>query len=317
MYNEDRKENYIEGKKATTTLSPGYLERLFVNSEPFEEKYGKDISNFTTLEIVDFYKTLNVTSIDYLYLINNSYSQYTQWCFEHGWVIDNQNHYLEMNRDVLGKCVNKFVLQKRFVTKEEVYKWCDILPNYSDGFIILSTYEGIGGKDYREIVNARFSDFHKCENDSKYYFHTCEGRDVAVSNKLVGLAESSSEATVRYTPKGGEVKLPISKGRPDLIVKPFGNAKDETNDFEKGRRIYTNIIRSFKYLGIEKYMSPNALSDSGKVRFMKDLSEKYNIPIDKVLYDTKAEEEFSKQYKINIRTRKQFINKLSIYFDMV
>lgn len=315
MYNKDRKETYIKEKEATTTLSPGYLKRLFEQSTDFEEKFNKDLSNFTVQEITDFYKTLSMSSLDYLYLINSSYGLYTQWCFEQGWLLDNQNHFLEMDRNLLSTCLNNAIIDKRFITKDELYKWCDMLPNASQAFILLAIYEGAKGRNYTEIYNAKFSDFHKSDSDLKYYFHTCEGRDIVVSDKLVGLAETACEATVWYSDNGREIKLSTDNGRPDLIVK-FVRDDGGVSDFEKGRRIYNKIIKAFAFLGVDKWMSPNALVDSGKVAMLKSLAVKYNTTIHDVLYNLDAREEFANQYGVkDISSPKLLTDKLKVYFN--
>ena len=58
LYNEEQKSRYIDKKNSEVTLAPGFLRNLFVKSAPFEEKFGKDICEFTSNEIQEFYNTL-------------------------------------------------------------------------------------------------------------------------------------------------------------------------------------------------------------------------------------------------------------------
>ena len=101
MYNEERKRQYIEMKESNVTLPFRALERLFNQTEPFEEKNGKDVCEWTTTEILDFYKYLDQYSLSSLVVINSNLCLYTNWCLIEMLIPDCQNHYLEINLAII------------------------------------------------------------------------------------------------------------------------------------------------------------------------------------------------------------------------
>ena len=155
MYNENIKNRYIENKESEVIVPKGYLQNCFKKSEPFEEELGKDISNFTAYEINNFFKTLNISSYESLLVLCNSFQQYTQWCLQQNLVKDSQNHFLEFDKDDLIACLNKIAMQNKIIPKETIYGWCNELVNYGDSFAIIALFEGLKGKNYCEIVNAK------------------------------------------------------------------------------------------------------------------------------------------------------------------
>ena len=88
MFNKEIKERYVEYKNDAIIIGEVFPINLFNKVAPFEEKLNKDVCNFTYYEIVDMYKTINVQAINYLYIINNSLSLYTQWCIGENLVND-------------------------------------------------------------------------------------------------------------------------------------------------------------------------------------------------------------------------------------
>lgn len=137
MYNEELKQRYIREKRETTIIGLNFLERQFINIAGYEEELGKDLSNFTTPEIIEYYKILGSRSLESLIVINSQYSMYTQWCLQQNLVLDSQNHYLEMNNDILLQCLNQTIIDKSIVTREEFLDLIHQLPNYRDQFIFI------------------------------------------------------------------------------------------------------------------------------------------------------------------------------------
>ena len=106
MYNEELKLRYKTEKEMTTVVPNNAIGLDFKKTSSFEEQLNKDAYDFTVYEILNMYKTWNSKSIDTLYVINNRLSQYTQWALEQNLVADSQNHYLEINRDMLMGCIS-------------------------------------------------------------------------------------------------------------------------------------------------------------------------------------------------------------------
>ena len=121
MYNEDIKQRYILEKESTTSTPEGCLKKLFQKTSEYEKRLEKDISSFTVYEIIDFYKTFNTPSQGSLVVINSHLNLYTDWCLKQNLVSDYQNHFYEINHDILQTCINTLALKRSIISREELY----------------------------------------------------------------------------------------------------------------------------------------------------------------------------------------------------
>ena len=185
-YNEELKKRYIKEKEKILSVSSNYIDVQFRKSSEMEYELNKDISNWTTYEIIEYYKILNMTSYESLLCVNSTLSQYTQFCLENSLVKDNQNHYLEMTKDLLADCINKAILEKKIVERETVLRWVEELPNPRDQFILLSLFEYGKSKDFKDIVYARPQDIQG--NKLKL-----SNRTVNISDKLINIINNCIE----------------------------------------------------------------------------------------------------------------------------
>lgn len=296
MYNETIKTRYIQEKESTTNMPKNYLVRLFNKTYDFESKLDKDISNFTVYEIEDFYKTLNIKSVEYLTVLHSHLSLYTQWCLQQNLVFDCQNHFAEINSSSLVDYINTSALKKSIITRKTLYELIDNLINPSDAFIMLALFEGIEGENYCELVNLKMSDFN--ENKVKL----CTGRELTVSSKLVELAEESN-SEMEYCSLIKERKFPFLNE--DLIVKNYPNCRLD-DPYNKGRRIYNRVYRNFKEIGVDKFMKPKSLLDSGKIDYINTRCKELGITAREFIYTQKYAEEVRYRFGYDL-TQYKFI----------
>ena len=306
MYNEEIKLRYIEEKESTTNMPAGYLTRQFNKAESFEERLGKDISSFTVYEIEDFYKTLNMTSVESLTVLNSHLSLYTQWCLQQNLVPDCQNHFAEMVSSSLVEYINTFALKKSIITRETLYEWIEELVNPSDKFIMLALFEGIEGENYCELFSLKMSDF----DGNKVKL--CTGRELTVSSKLIALAEEANETLRYYTiASNGERSFPLLDE--DIIIKNYPNCKSD-EPYQKGKRIYGRVKRNFESIGIDKYMKPRSLFDSGKIDYINTRSKELEISAKEFIYTPEYAEEVKYRFGYDLqRLRVSFIKKYGDY----
>ena len=304
MYNETIKTRYIQEKSSTTNMPNGYLARMFNKSDSFENKLDKDISNFTVYEIEDFYKTLNIKSLEYLTVLHSHLSLYTQWCLQQNLVLDCQNHFAEIPSTSLINYINVLALKKSIITRRTLYELIDGLVNPSDAFIMLALFEGIEGENYCELVNLKMSDF----NGNKVKL--CTGRELTISSKLVGLAEESN-IEMEYCSLAKERKFPFLNE--DLIIKNYPNCR--LNDpYNKGRRIYNRVKRNFTEIGIDKFMKPKSLVDSGRIDYINTRSKELGITAREFIYTPEYAEEVRYRFGYDLqRLRKSFVEKYGDY----
>lgn len=282
-FNEDLKIRYLREKEKSLTITSNYIDVQFRKASETEYELGKDISNWTTYEIIEYYKLLNLTSFESLLCLNSILSQYTQFCLENSLVKDNQNHYLECT-ELLSGCLNKAILDKKIVDRNTVLKWVDELPNPKDQFILLSLFEYGKSKDFKDIVNAKQTDL---DEDTKVL--ELDDRTVQVSTKLISIINDCQLEDTYYSISGKGLKtMPlIDHG---YIVKSYPNQNMDLSDFQKGRNIYIACQRIFDYLGVGQWMSPNAIAESGKLHMLKERAKEINVTPMQYLYSEHIKE---------------------------
>jgi hypothetical protein len=252
MYNEDIKRSYITEKESVTCVPALELERCFKRTKTYEDRLNKDVCNFTFYEIVNMYKTWNVKSYERLLNLNSYLSLYTDWCISKTLVLDSQNHFAEMTKEVYLACINKTYNDKRIVTREQILSWISLMPNPSDGFIFLALFEGIKGKLYTELTRLKITDFH----DGKV--NLCTGREIYVSDELYALADKSSKTFDYVAVLGDRVSRFSEREDMDQIIKNYHNTVSET-DVTASNRLRRRIERNCQLLGIDQFMDGQAL----------------------------------------------------------
>ena len=306
MYNEETKLRYKTEKEATTVVPENAIRLDFQKTATFEEQLDKDVYNFTVYEILNMYKTWSSKSIDTLYVINNRLKQYTQWALEQNLVIDSQNHYLEINRDMLMGCVNIIAQQNRLISREQILAWCSRLSNPSDKFILLGLYEGLNGKDYMDFWNASIDDI-----DKKQKTIQVERGIVPISEDLIEYAEESNN-TLELYPMSGDMERISKLIENGKIIKKKNNAK-YNDPFHNKKNIYIAIVRACKFLGIDRWYNTRQAIESGTINFIKQGMAQYELGFHDYLWsDHLKEVEYQYNRKI---VRSSFYTKYKNIFE--
>lgn len=292
MYNQELKERYRTEKESYTTVSAYYFSSLFKKTEPFEEQLNKDISNFTTREIINMYKTLAIMSLDTIVTMNSNLSMYTQWCIQENLVNDYQNHFLEIDRDMMATFVNKLAMDKKVVSRQQVLDWCQQLPNPSDSFCLLGLFEGIRGGGYLELALAKMEDF----NDN--VFTAYNGRKIKVSSALIEYAEQSNE-TLDYQSITNTMTREVTLIENGRIIKDYPNVQRSESLVVLRRRTQSRLARIFDYMGILDYMNGNDIRMSGVVDMVNTRSRELEISGKDYIYGIGIEE-IKKQYDYKV-----------------
>ena len=272
MYNANIKERYIEEKTSTTIIDKYFLPNLFKKSEEFELRLNKDVCNFTKMEIADMFKIFGFTSIESVRVNINGYALYTDWCMRQGFVDDSQNHFREIDVNYMSKLINVQVRQMKIVDREQIVEWMMALPNPSDQFIFLGMFEGIKGKDYKEFYELTGDDI---DVDGRLINIYGRGK-LQFSSMLCNIGIVSYKTDEFYS-MGGAMERSGYFIPSNRVIKDFPNVKESVDDFRKGRRMYSRILRSMKYLGIDDYFDSNTLVNSGIIEMVRKESETLNM----------------------------------------
>lgn len=121
MYNEKRKMQFISEKEENAIISKN-LSKAFEDAEEMEKRLGKDMCEWTSGEIIDYYKYLSTPYVQTLIQLHNSLTNYTTWCILNGLVKNNQNHYLEIKTEMILNCTDINSLIKTVISRRSYSK---------------------------------------------------------------------------------------------------------------------------------------------------------------------------------------------------
>lgn len=319
LYNEERKRRYIDKKESEVILAPNFLQNLFKKTAPFEEKYGKDLCEWTTNEIIEFYQYSDVYSLSYMQVINSNYALYTTWCIAETLVPDGQNHFLEMTPDTLASCVNNLLLGKLILSYEDLQLYVDKLDNFTDRFLYYAIFSGIVGTGYIEITHAKYSDI----DLEKKEIHLCTGRVLPVSSKLIDVAKWASEEENYhlYNDSLGRTFQYKDDDSADLLFKGIksGNTMKKRSDTGSSNSRAILVIRRFRnvqdYLGLPRQLTPKKLLLSGKINYMKNLMKKEDLSLEEVIKKHGEEIDYIYQTSVFNGNPASFIRKYGMFFE--
>ena len=292
FYNPELKIQYIEEKSKEVIISNNYLECQFNKTSKMEEELDKDLSNFTVYEITEYYKMLNISSFDTLFVMNSQFSMYTQWCLQKSLVKDNQNHFLEMTLEHLKDCLNKVLVNMKIVSRETILNWVDQLPNPKDQFVLLGLFEGLKGKDFCELSKLK-------PEDIKGNIATlCTGREIELSDQLIKIIHDCVSEDKYYSISGNGTKVMplVDKG---YVIKDYPNARGDVSDFQLGRKVYNSITRILNYFDVLDFMTANSIAESGKLHMIKEKAKELNMSCKDYIYSNHITE-VEKKYNSKI-----------------
>ena len=187
MYNEDRKQRFYEFKlKTVASVTP--LVPRFKRVAPFEHMYQKDLCDFNLNEITEMYKLFKFTTLESIIVVNNTLTQYTDWCVNENLVLNGQNIYATITPDMLAALLNKTLLNHQIVSRDTILTWIEALKNPRDRFMILSIFEYGKSKDFEDTIRAKLDDIDVENHTMKLY----SGRVVNVSEALILTAQKSN-----------------------------------------------------------------------------------------------------------------------------
>lgn len=268
MYNEEQKNRYLAIRESKgLPIEP--VKRTFKVCDEFQIKLGKDLYDFTFVEIKDMYKTLNGRTIQSLRNRNSSLKLYTEWALSENLVKDRINHYSEMTTKDYEDCMNIVAINNRYLSKEDVYNILDLIVNPCDQFYLLALYEGLGEGYNEDIVKLTLSDFDEDNLTVKIGNNTRK-----ISKKLYYIAEEA--ANTYYYVSSDERRIKMVGEKEDTIIKDRGVV---LQPHLRVRKMNVRFIKIFKLAGIEDWISFSAISDSGKVNWIKEQMETYGYTL--------------------------------------
>lgn len=296
VYNQDIKERFLN-EIDLAKYPDRWWERLFEKSRLFESKHGKDFCCFTTVEILEFYKFLEVSSLEFLNVYNLNLIKYGDWALANGLIYDGQNHFSEIDFKVLTNCVAKGALYQSILTYDQLNEACRRLQNYQDRYILYCLFEGIKGRWYDEILNLKLSDIDTANNTVAL----CSGRTILVTDTFISVCNNANEETT-YVRTDDKI-LPLKQC--DTIYKEKNNSRGNALN----RAIYASITRSIDMAGLGESVSGNSIFNSGLIYYLNKRADALKISVRELLNDLDKCQDIIDKYNFNMGVKSTFLIK--------
>ena len=300
-YNEDFKFQYLNDKASVNRSIKSNVLLLFRRIAIWEERFNKDLYDFTVEEIISYYKYLSVTSLESLMVANNQYKLYAAYALERGMIKDNQNHYDEIDLPTLNTCLYVKLAEEKLITRAELL---DILrsssvENVSDKVIALGLFEGISGRGLTELTMLEPTDI----NPQTKMVKLCSGRELEISEELINWCFESAEEYTYYNSLNrlGNKSYILSDTK---VIKRLSNSTVD-NPHQRHKTINRRLDHLIDVTGCSAF-GVASLKESGRLEMIKKLINQ-GVSLDKAL----ADEDIEKRYG-RIPSRKRYALKYGL-----
>ena len=293
MYNAEQKNEYLESIRYRNLSLSKWLIRTFEYVSDMESKLNKDISEWTSNEIISYYKLMSTSSLLSLQWTQCQLKLYSNWCFDKHLLSDNQVHYEEIDLNILESCINRGLQQAGILSRKELESMLNTLLNPRDKCLAYAFFEGIKGKLYSELVELNMNQVH----GNELHLQT---RTIPVSSAFIDLMKESTDEYI-YTSYGGKTKEFSFRSDDQKVFKDIMD-RGIPDEKRKRQRLYSNIMRIRDYIG-NPSINATSLMESGRIDMIQKLIEK-NKGMDLAELLNKYKDEISNKYgKIYSTTR--------------
>lgn len=304
IYNPETKERFLNSIQITK-YPPRWWERVFEKSYMFENSKQKDLYAFTVPEILEFYKFLDIGTLNPLTVYNMNLVQYAQWALNENLITDGQNHFDVIDFELLSTCMNKAKLSKSILSYEDFIDLIDRkILNPQDAFVFICLFEGIKGKDYEEIIEIKMTDI---DQENKCV-QLCTGRNVIITDKFIEIAQKADVQT-QY----------ISTSNPDFIRDLIPSMKIYKEKYNAStnkisRSVYNMIARNIATIHeLYNVVTAKSIKDSGLIYYLNKRADKLGISTVELMYSVENWQDIIDKYNFNIDARKRWILQYNDY----
>ena len=297
VYNQEIKERFLNSIDLSQ-YPPRWWERVFEKTFIFEQSKNKDLYSFTTPDIIEFYKFLDVASFTPLMVYNNNLIKYGQWALNENLVFDGQNHFDELDTDMLFNCVSKIKMNKSILSYEDFsYLISHQIKNEQDKYIFYCLFEGIKGKNYQDIVNMKLKDI----DESKMIVHL-ESRDVPICRRFIDVCQAADSQTAYEGLGGAETITPLIPSETILKEKHNSQGKDIN------RTVYNTIFRNIESIEeLSGVVSAKTIQVSGMIYYLNKRADEVNMSVEDLIYDLDKCRDIIDKYQFNLDTRRRWL----------
>ena len=304
MYQNGMKEGFIEDYMRSRVVARTSLYSLFRKVEPYENKLGKDCSQFTKEEIINMYVDFKSKSVYVLLNYNVILKAYCAWMkYYHD--LAGEIAYEEFTLDILKPCIPQdanTILSRQDTTEIE-----DQLYNWTDKAIIECLWEGLSGSSMRDLVGIEYK---MIDHETKQLYLP-DNRVFDLTDKLYDLLIKAFDEE-EYLCYGStlRVKKLIGKGR---LYKERDNVHALDSDDKYFRWVYRKVQNFRNHVGIAGLTMKN-ITTSGFYHYLREGMEQTGLDI-RAFLSTEMGEKLMDKYGYYSEFRKD--NIIHRYAQMV
>ena len=241
MYQSEMKEGFIKDYMRSRVVARTSLYSLLRKTEPFEEKYDKDCSQFNQNEVITMYTEFKAKSVYVLLNYNTILKAYCAWRrYYHKEKVTES--YENITIELLKPCVPEE--SNKFLSREEIIEIEDQLYNWTDKAILECLWEGISGPSMIDLVNINKSmvDF----KEKEMYFSN--GRIVNLTDRLCEFLSKAFDET-EYMCYGETLRVKKLAGIGNLYKERDNAYATDSND-KYFRWVYRKVQNFRDHVGI-------------------------------------------------------------------
>lgn len=241
MYQSEMKEGFIEDYLRSRFVARTSLNSLFKKTELFENKNGKDCSQFDEAEALKMYKEFNAKSVYVLLNYNTIIKSYCAW--RKYYYKDNvTNVYDNLTIEMLKPCISPDNMI--FLSRDEVTIIENQAYNWTDRAIIECLWEGISGQSMLDLVSLNRN---MIDVECKILYFP-DGRHVQLTNRLCNLLLKAFYE-IEYVCYGKDLSTVKLNGYGSLY-KELENAHAQDSNDKYFRWVYRKIRNCRNHVGI-------------------------------------------------------------------
>lgn len=251
--------------------NPKTIPMLFTEAAVFEERWNKDITDFTKEEALEFLKTLNSISVKSLIVYAWTIDKYTQFCGKESKVWN------QISRNDLESLIDEKQRMGKYFSESHLNALTAVLFNPVDRFILRGFYDGLCGEYYEDFKDI----YPKSFNKQNLTVQLSNGNIKHISQELYDIAMESAESYkyIVYSRSRNFTRnlCDWTPDKQDIIKIAYGSKLEPTLPTWK-RKIRNRIEIIRNYLDIPYLNIPN-LRRSGIYNHLLKLSEMHNCSI--------------------------------------
>ncbi|MBX0320120.1 phage lytic cycle repressor MrpR family protein [Shouchella clausii] len=272
FYNPENKIAFLESREIASKES--YARVLKLSAEA-EKSLGVDLYDFSLEQIKEVLLNQKYSSRTTVLSIISIMRNYINWAIENGKRTNPENPLEHINNNdeaFFAEVVND--TKKIFFSEDELTFIEDtVSPNPQDSVILRLIFEGVGGKNFSELINLKYTDLNKNNNTLLLTNEEGEQRTIKISYRLIVMIDRAFEQEKYITdarwgesPKAELVPSPY-------VIKKIKLRKSNESDLRVKSYVIRKRLERYRDKGFT-FLMRKKIQKSGMLYMAKELFQR-------------------------------------------